>query len=171
MAIHNDETPLHEEAHLDKPDLQVQEQATDNHQHPQEEALNAAAAPKPGPQHNRLSEDQKKALDIHNKARHDVPNHPRKNLIWDPKLAAAATAYAKKLAHDNAGLKHSSGDQRPNQGENLAWSKPHGSFADASKMWVDERKNYHGQKIGEGDFGSYGHYTQVCGFCDLSSGW
>lgn len=87
----------------------------------------------------------------------------RKDLVWDDKLAANATAYAKKLAHENTGLHHSTGDQRPGQGENLAWSKPHGSLEGGSKMWVDEKKNYSGQKIGEGDFGSYGHYTQVSG--------
>ena len=26
---------------------------------------------------------------------------------------------------------------------------------------MNEKSNYHGEKIGEGDFGSYGHYTQV----------
>ena len=26
---------------------------------------------------------------------------------------------------------------------------------------MNEKKNYHGEKIGEGNFGSYGHYTQV----------
>ena len=27
---------------------------------------------------------------------------------------------------------------------------------------MNEQKAYHGEKIGEGNFGSYGHYTQVC---------
>lgn len=26
-------------------------------------------------------------------------------------------------------------------------------------MWLDEEKNYHGEPIGQGDFGSYGHYS------------
>lgn len=28
-------------------------------------------------------------------------------------------------------------------------------------MWVNEGPNYHGEPIGQGNFGSYGHYTQV----------
>ncbi|KAI4112858.1 MAG: hypothetical protein LQ338_008262 [Usnochroma carphineum] len=87
--------------------------------------------------------------------------HPRGDLVWDDQLAANATAYARRLASANQGLHHSDGNGRPNQGENLYWSKPNGSLADASTGWVNEQKSYHGEKIGEGDFGSYGHYTQV----------
>ena len=29
------------------------------------------------------------------------------------------------------------------------------------EAWNDEKKNYHGEKIAEGDFKGYGHYTQV----------
>ncbi|KAI4175602.1 MAG: hypothetical protein LQ343_001593 [Gyalolechia ehrenbergii] len=131
------------------------------------ETTQAAPKPKsphqPGPQHGKISEDQNKALNIHNRARSDATKssgHPRGNLVWDGELAANAATYAHKLASANKGLQHSSGDARPNQGENLYWSKPNGSMADASQGWVDEKKNYHGQKIGEGNFGSYGHYTQ-----------
>lgn len=28
-------------------------------------------------------------------------------------------------------------------------------------MWMDEAKNYHGEPIGQGDFGSYGHYSKL----------
>ena len=245
MAVTNDQ-PAHDACKPDNPEAQVPEPV----QHPDESQkpiVQQAAAPhKPETHHEKLNEDQAKALHIHNDgssilplfsvplavsfcpvlfhskvissidsaytidhhrsgltpicytrpslslapspylpslsrsylhlqlfpiltdtppARHQAPSsfgHLRKDLVWDNKLAANATAYAKKLAHDNAGLKHSTGDQRPGQGENLAWSKPNGSLTDGSKMWVDEKKNYSGQKIGEGDFGSYGHYTQVC---------
>jgi hypothetical protein len=27
-------------------------------------------------------------------------------------------------------------------------------------MWLDEEKNYHGEVIPQGDFGSYGHYSK-----------
>ncbi|KAL7624220.1 hypothetical protein AAE478_005779 [Parahypoxylon ruwenzoriense] len=30
----------------------------------------------------------------------------------------------------------------------------------ATNMWIGEEKNYHGEPIGQGNFGSYGHYTQ-----------
>lgn len=29
-----------------------------------------------------------------------------------------------------------------------------------TKMWLDEEKNYHGEPIGQGNFGSYGHYSK-----------
>ncbi|KAL8667848.1 MAG: hypothetical protein Q9202_000313 [Teloschistes flavicans] len=111
-----------------------------------------------------MSDDQNNALRIHNDARNEATQqsgHPRATLVWDDQLANDATAYAQHLASANQGLQHSSGDQRPNAGENLYWSKPNGSMADASQGWVNEKQNYHGEKIGEGDFGSYGHYTQV----------
>lgn len=98
-------------------------------------------------------------------ARQEAPQgfgRPRNALKWDDKLASNAQAYAQHLANAGKGLQHSGGDSRPGQGENLYWSKPNGSMADASQGWVNEVKNYHGEKIGEGDFGSYGHYTQVC---------
>ncbi|KAI5863990.1 glycoside hydrolase family 128 protein [Durotheca rogersii] len=105
-----------------------------------------------------LSPDQQKALDAHNAKRRGkgVPA-----LAWDGQLAKNAQDYANHLARIGR-LEHSRGDQRPNQGENLAWSS--GSSQTplllGTKMWLDEEKNYRGQPIGQGDFGSYGHYTQ-----------
>ncbi|KAI4184395.1 MAG: hypothetical protein L6R41_004769 [Letrouitia leprolyta] len=122
------------------------------------ENLQVKAVKKPGSHHNKLSDDEKKALDIHNQARTEVSHTP---LSWDPTLAAHAAAYAQQLANSNSGLQHSSGDARPGEGENLYWSSPNGSLADASAGWVAEKGNYHGEKIGEGDFGGYGHYTQM----------
>lgn len=58
-------------------------------------------------------------------------------------------------------MHHSTGAQRPGEGENLAAGMPSMTFQKASQMWVDEKKNYHGEPIGQGNFGSYGHYTQV----------
>lgn len=163
------EQPTHEESKPTQVELPAEEPPlhSEGDEAPNPVSRVAAAAPhKPGPHHAKLSDDESKALHIHNAARRDAPSefgiqHVRNDLTWDDKLAAHATAYAKKLAHENTGLHHSTGEQRPGEGENLAWSKPHGSLADGSKMWVDEKKNYSGQKIGEGDFGSYGHYTQV----------
>ncbi|KAL8644987.1 MAG: hypothetical protein Q9210_006961 [Variospora velana] len=121
--------------------------------------------PKQPSSHDKLSEDQKNALNIHNQARNDadkISGHPRGDLVWDDKLADNATAYARHLAAANQGIKHSDGKNRPGQGENLAWSKRNGSMAGASGMWIGEKKDYRGEKIGQGNFASYGHYTQVC---------
>ena len=86
----------------------------------------------------------------------------RAELIWDSHLAAAAEEWAHYLASRDAGLQHSTDAERPGQGENLYWTSAGGTLADGSQCWVNERKMYHGEKIGEGNFESYGHYTQVC---------
>ncbi|KAL6722170.1 hypothetical protein ACLMJK_001277 [Lecanora helva] len=85
----------------------------------------------------------------------------RPALIWDAHLTSEAEKWAKHLAQLNQGLKHSTGDQRPGQGENLFWYSSGGDLAGASQGWVNEQKSYHGEKIGEGNFEAYGHYTQV----------
>ncbi|XDG09819.1 hypothetical protein ABKA04_009434 [Annulohypoxylon sp. FPYF3050] len=104
-----------------------------------------------------LSGDQQKALDLHNNKRKAKGLKP---LAWDNQLAKNAEDYAKHLAQIGK-LEHSPGNQRPNQGENLAWaSSSNAPLAQAANMWLDEEKNYHGEPIGQGDFGSYGHYTQ-----------
>lgn len=64
-----------------------------------------------------LTEDQQKALNAHNEKRKAKGLKP---LTWDNQLAKNAGEYAKHLAQIGK-LEHSSGDQRPNQGENLAW--------------------------------------------------
>lgn len=112
-------------------------------------SVNAAAA---------LSPDQQNALNAHNNKRKAKGVSP---LAWDAQLAKNATAYAQHLAQIGK-MEHSSGDQRPNQGENLAWASPAGAtpLAMAANMWLDEEKNYHGEPIGQGNFGSYGHYSQ-----------
>ncbi|KAI0097262.1 glycoside hydrolase family 128 protein [Nemania sp. FL0031] len=104
-----------------------------------------------------LSQDQQKALNAHNDKRKAKGLKP---LAWDNQLAQNATTYAKHLAQIGK-LEHSSGDQRPNQGENLAWASASSDpLLMSANMWLGEEKNYHGEPIGQGDFGSYGHYTQ-----------
>ncbi|KAI0200932.1 CAP domain-containing protein [Astrocystis sublimbata] len=104
-----------------------------------------------------LGQDQQKALNAHNEKRKAKGLKP---LAWDSKLAQNAEAYAKHLAQIGK-LEHSSGDQRPNQGENLAWASGSSTpLIMAANMWLAEEKNYHGEPIGQGNFGSYGHYTQ-----------
>jgi len=101
--------------------------------------------------------DQDNALSIHNKARSDKHLTP---LQWDPKLAAAATKYAQHLAQIGK-LQHSEGSARPGQGENLyGTSSSHTPLADGARAWINEGAKYHHEKIPEGDFGSYGHYSE-----------
>lgn len=104
-----------------------------------------------------LNADQKAALDAHNAARSEVGTAA---LTWDEGLAKDAQEWADHLASIGS-MTHSQGS---GQGENLYMSYGSGDkspFASASKMWIDEKSSYSGQGIGEGDFGSYGHYTQI----------
>ncbi|KAI0434183.1 glycoside hydrolase family 128 protein [Xylaria sp. FL1042] len=104
-----------------------------------------------------LGPDIQNALEAHNHRRKAKGLNP---LTWDHQLAQNAETYAKHLAKIGK-LEHSSGDSRPNQGENLAWASVSNTpLAQAAHMWLAEEKNYHGEPIGQGDFGSYGHYTQ-----------
>lgn len=66
-----------------------------------------------------LSEDQKHALDMHNQAR---AHHGCPPLAWDDELAKHATAWAENEAHKIGHMQHSTGSERPGEGENLAWS-------------------------------------------------
>ncbi|KAH6662784.1 CAP domain-containing protein [Halenospora varia] len=98
------------------------------------------------------------AVQAHNKARSEAPGGSRPALRWSNQLAASAQAWANHLASINA-MQHD-----PNsgaEGENLYGTTGEAKFVDAANAWCNERANYHGEKIGEGNFGSYGHYTQV----------
>ena len=89
-------------------------------------------------------------LKAHNNARAAV-GKGLPNLKWSDKLAQASYAHSQKCK-----MEHGSG------GENL-FAGTSGAFTvtDAVNAWVGEKKNYNGQAIGQGNFGSYGHYTQV----------
>lgn len=65
-----------------------------------------------------LSKDQSDALKAHNDAR---KKKKLKALAWDSKLQAEALKWAKELAKNDK-MKHSSGNQRKGQGENLAYA-------------------------------------------------
>ncbi|KAI1269712.1 glycoside hydrolase family 128 protein [Xylariaceae sp. FL1019] len=112
-------------------------------------SLTAAAA---------LDPDQQKALDVHNDGRKVKNLQP---LVWDSNLAHNAETYAKYVAQIGK-LEHSTRDQRPDQGENLAWaSAANGTpMQMAANMWMGEANNYHGEPIGQEDFGSYDHYSK-----------
>jgi uncharacterized protein YkwD len=108
-----------------------------------------------------LNADQQGGLNLQNNGRKGKNLNP---LQWDDHLAQEAQKWANHLAQIGK-MEHSTGDQRPNQGENLFWGMaspgPYKNpYTNAAKGWMDEAKNYHGEKIGEGNFGSYGHYSK-----------
>ncbi|KAG8157100.1 hypothetical protein KVR01_013090 [Diaporthe batatas] len=105
-----------------------------------------------------LNGDQTKALKIHNDGR-KTKGCPA--LKWDSTLAQHAQTWANHLAKIDK-MEHSKGDQRPGEGENLAWysNSPQNPLSGGAQMWMNEAKDYHGEPIGQGDFSKYGHYTQ-----------
>ena len=109
-----------------------------------------------------LSADQQSGLNVQNNGRKQKGLQPLK---WDDHLAQEAQKWATNLAKNIGHMQHSTGEQRPNQGENLFWamSSPgpyKDPYAHAAQAWMNEAAKYHGEKIGEGTFGSYGHYSE-----------
>ncbi|KAI7787541.1 scp-like extracellular protein [Diaporthe eres] len=92
----------------------------------------------------------------HLPARRSAPGQQRPDLTWDDGLANDAKQYAQHLA-DTKKFEHSGVN---GQGENLFMSSGDASLTDATHAWLNEKPNYHGENIPDGDFGSYGHYTQ-----------
>ncbi|KAH6695181.1 CAP domain-containing protein [Plectosphaerella plurivora] len=119
-------------------------------------AAEAPAAEAPSTGSSSLSSDAQKALDAHNAARSEVNNAA---LSWDAGLEADALAWAQNLANIGS-LTHSSGS---GQGENLYMSSGRSGdhLTSASDLWIAEKADYSGQKVGDGNFASYGHYTQA----------
>lgn len=77
--------------------------------------------------------------------------------VWDETLANNAQEWATHLISVGS-LTHSEGS---GQGENLYMQSATDSpFANADKMWIEEKSSYNGEAIGEGDFSSYGHYSE-----------
>jgi hypothetical protein len=108
-----------------------------------------------------LTADQTNSLILHNKARGAVKVPP---VGWDFSLQAAAQAYANQMAKSGT-LAHSPLSSRPNQGENLAYvystSTINFPISVGTQAWIDEKSSYKGDTIPNGDFGAYGHYTQI----------
>ncbi|KAK9776154.1 hypothetical protein SCAR479_07060 [Seiridium cardinale] len=110
-----------------------------------------------------LTLDQSVAL----KTQNDVRQQKNLTLLaWDATLVQDAQTWANYLAKiDN--MQHSTSDQRPNEGENLAyaWSSNGVKYplTLGAQGWMAEEKNYHNEIIPQGDFASYGHYTQWIG--------
>ncbi len=117
-----------------------------------------------------LTEDQIKALEIHNYARKQVGSTP---LVWSEKLEKQALLYAKILARkDNKqNMKHS----QTNDGENMTYSYSaeirdgvvvptfsSNPLTEASIGWYEEIKDYRYSKIKKIRIGRpVGHYTQM----------
>jgi uncharacterized protein YkwD len=109
-----------------------------------------------------LSHDQQGGLDVQNNGRKRKGLKP---LEWDDNLAKDAQKWADHLAHEVGHLEHSTGNERPGQGENLfwAWSSPppyKNPFTNGAQSWMNEASKYHGEKIGEGNFEAWGHYSE-----------
>ena len=105
-----------------------------------------------------MDEFNKIQLDAHNEHR---ANHGAPPVAWCADLAKQAQAWAEKMVEDGQ-MAHSSNDERPGQGENLAMYTDRTALtttAFATNAWYDEVKDY--------DFGNpgfkpgTGHFTQV----------
>lgn len=106
-----------------------------------------------------LQEQGAEALQVHNTARAAKGAGP---LQWDTRLAKDAKNYARVLSVKRT-LVHADCEE----GENL-YQQSCGdcTYADAVKAWLGEEIYYRGQKIPEGDFEAYGHYSECyCGSC------
>lgn len=107
--------------------------------------------------HGDFSEkDAGPAMQVHNLAR---ANKQCPRLDWSTDLAKEAQEYAQKLAEKEQ-MEHS-GVQ--GQGENLFMSSGDAEFDQAVQSWMEEEKDYNGEKVGEGEFQKWGHY---CEFLD-----
>jgi pathogenesis-related protein 1 len=102
-------------------------------------------------------EDAGAILDHHNKIRNDLKIPP---LTWSAELAAYAQAWADSLASGDCTLRHR---EQPLYGENIYMASGSDSFkpVSASLAWYSEKEKYAYSKIGEGDWQSSLHYTQM----------
>jgi pathogenesis-related protein 1 len=97
-------------------------------------------------------------LAVHNSERAAVGVAP---LVWNNSLAARAQAWAEHIATTGA-FAH---DPDPHRtfGENIAgfaWSLGPTAPGEGTSLWIDEKKNYHGQAEGSESVVT-GHYTQM----------
>ena len=109
------------------------------------------------------TEDESKALNLHNQARIVVGAKP---LEWSNALEKQALNYARYLARKNK-FRHS----KTNQGENLykAWTSGktykhyNNPLYDASAAWYEEKKHYRYSKTRRFRLSTkmIGHYTQM----------
>ena len=128
----------------------------------------AACAPTPGapPQFDRPvftpTSIAGPLLAAHNRERAAAGSPP---LVWDPTLAAAASAYARQLAREGR-LRHAPKSQRPGQGENL-WIGTAGAYPVETMVgsWTAERRHFRPGRFPAtsrtGNWAHTGHFTQM----------
>ncbi|QIW98469.1 hypothetical protein AMS68_003987 [Peltaster fructicola] len=103
-----------------------------------------------------LQDQEIEALKVHNAARAAKHLAP---LQWDTQLAQDAKDYAKTLSTKRT-LEHADCVA----GENLyQQSTGDCTYADAVKAWLGEECYYKSQRIPNGDFEAYGHYSECLG--------
>jgi uncharacterized protein YkwD len=78
-------------------------------------------------------------------------------LVWDQKLYQTAKNWANKLAKDDKGLTHSG----PRENLHRTTDKDSRSCKGVVDSWFNEYPLYNNEKIGDGPFKSYGHFTQL----------
>jgi Cysteine-rich secretory protein family len=98
--------------------------------------------------------DRAAFLEVHNTARAAAGAAP---LQWSDNLAAYAQQWANELA------KSGKFEHRPNNryGENLATYSTNAPPEFAARLWLSEKKDYHGERIEARTFKKFGHYTQM----------
>jgi hypothetical protein len=109
-----------------------------------------AAKPTPTPSSPRVSNDGS-CLGAHNSVRQQAG---LPSITWDNSLQHSAQGWANYLASSNSFFHSNSG-----VGENLSLGI--GYCQGAVGQWMGERKAYHGQVIGNGNFHDYGHFSQI----------
>jgi uncharacterized protein YkwD len=102
-------------------------------------------------------------MKAHNDARRAYGVVP---LAWDPRLAADAGAYARKMARTRTFRHDSSPERRRAQGENIWMGTRTGfSYATMIGQMIDERRDFRPGIFPEisrtGRWSDVGHYTQV----------
>lgn len=101
-------------------------------------------------------------LAAHNRERASFGSPP---MVWDPAVAASATAHAAQLARLGR-LRHSPRTVRPGQGENL-WIGTRGAFGvdTMARDWASERRFFRSGRFPatsrSGNWADAGHYTQM----------
>ena len=98
---------------------------------------------------------QKSVVDTHNEMR---ANHTANPVVWDDKLACIAQRQAKSCIWEHLTYVDGGG-----YGQNLAGGSGE-SIEEGIVSWYSEAPNfdgYYGEQNPGGDFGSYGHFTQL----------
>lgn len=104
---------------------------------------------------------QTACLEMHNKARQEKGLTP---LTWSSSLSASAEQYAQILHQKSPNALHLEHSRLSGIGENLYANSDisQATCVNAAKAWIAEKPAYvPGTPIGQGNFGGYGHYTQI----------